>query len=625
MNLAAQLKLSSRLERNPLMKQLQALEKATGEKIDWTHPEKWIKAAQDHQHMELEDICTRLAEHSIWHSAASQFGPNWRTQMSNIDRTFGPGTFSTSSLLMNRKQFSEAISSRQNQVLKNLDKLQQKQEQLSSFRKSWARLGTDARMKILRRYELPPTQNSDIYAYLERSDDVDDRAFGAAERLPIYDERFSEMTAHETPRSKAVSPNTLLWHLEGQVQIYRFLGSFADEMYDAAEDEAVTAIQGDDHDVEGSPLTALPFRSRSSRTVSINLEVLRDVIRTSLDEARDSLWQVRQEAASWTSGIKRMAKGSGSKELLIMLFSRIDIFDTLDQLIGTTLAKAKSPLLTDADEDAAKSFAASLDSALFAAFEERLAHFRWIKPPPVGSLTETGHQLLGLTMENDPVLRLMGFSEVIATIHREVKKDRSFPLAVSQILSDLHVLTVCFRETESHRSLISDWVEHSQMVSSFHVEQTGRSRPWREILEKAVDAMEEAGEYNAARRHRDFWQRLDRHMAEVSQNNETLVGVFREIEQKMPLGPEQPMPETTTEPFVSVFDEAPRAAITATQLRKARQQQPRPQTDSPDQPTKQSRQRPSRGSLPTHLPHIELQNSVMYNSRTQLVMKTLRC
>ncbi|KAJ0272105.1 hypothetical protein COL940_010624, partial [Colletotrichum noveboracense] len=195
-----------------------------------------------------------------------------------------------------------------------------------------------------------------------------------------------------------------------------------------------------------------------------------------------------------------------------------------------------------------------------AAFEERLAHLRWIMPPPAGSLAKAGNQLFELIRENDPTLHVMGFSAVMKTIDREVGESRSFPIAMSQILSDLHVLAVCLEETEGHHPLISDWVEYSKVSDSFYVEQTGRLRPWQEILEKAVKAMEVADEFNFAGGPLGFWQRLDQQMGKTSRENEALQGVFREIEKDMPLRPEPPATETETERWPPILNANERVA-----------------------------------------------------------------
>ncbi|KAF4416064.1 hypothetical protein CFRS1_v016028 [Colletotrichum fructicola] len=686
------LNLSVRLESLPSVKGLRTLEKATGKEIDWTNLEQWIKGAQDHVHgeleetarackllkidvagLELDDAYTKIEEHPFQRSYARAFGPNWQTTLSEIDRTYGLGTTSTTRILMDREQFEQAISSRQEIVQQNLDKLKEKQENLPAFRKSWSELDTGARMKTLQQYGLPQNPNADIYAYLEGADvrctcpalncmdlsendtlpslletrcrfppqrfrrsggrhhllsvwsgrkasivvkgvsylEFDDRSSDAAGELRFYGDAVSQVAEHETPlqiSSKLVSPNSLFWQLQGQTEMYRFLGSFADTIPDATKDETGTVIQDNDLGVEGSPPIARTPFPKHKNDMNINLDGLREMIRTSLDEARDDLWQLRQDPASWHGRIKRMAQGSGSKELLTTLFSRVDIFGNLNQRIGAAIKQIGSPLLTEADEDTMK-IAACLDCALSAAFEERLAHFRWIMPPPAGSLTKVGHQLLELIRENDPILRRMGFSAVMRTIDREVVGGRSFPVAVSQILSDLHVLAVCLEETESHHPSISDWVEYFQMSNSFYVEQTGRLRPWKEMLEKAVKAMEKAGEYNFAGGPQGFWRRLDQQMGKVSRNNDALEGVFREIERDMPFRPGQSAPEAATEPMVSVFSTAPKTEATATQLKRTRQRRGENQTQNPDRPAERSTQRTSCSSSPSRLPCVKLPKS----------------
>ncbi|KAF4418777.1 hypothetical protein CFRS1_v014975 [Colletotrichum fructicola] len=625
---------SARLE--SFMEHFRELEKATGQKIDWTNLEQWIKGAQDHVRGEvgetarackllkidvtdlgLGDVYTKLEEHPFQRSCARVFGPNWQTRLSEIDRTYGLGTTSTTRILMDRQQYRQAISSRQKKVLQDFDRLTRKQKHFPAFRERWAKLETDARMKMLQRdgrhhlLGVWAGRKAPIVVEGVSHLEYDDR-FSDAVREPLfYDDVVSLGADHETPlqiSSMLSNPNALFWQLQGQTEIYRFLGSFADTIHDATTDETGTAIQDNDLDVEGSPPIARTFFPKYNHDMNINLDDLHEMIRASLDEARDDLWQLRQDPASWHRSTKRMAQGSGSKELLTILFGRVDIFGYLDQLVGDAIQQAGSPLLTEADEDTI-TIAASLDCALSAAFEERLAHFRWIMPPPAGSLTKVGHQLLELIRENDPILRRMGFSAVMRTIDREVVGGRSFPVAVSQILSDLHVLAVCLEETESHHPSISDWVEYFQKSNSFYVEQTGRLRPWKEMLEKAVKAMGDADELNFAGGHRAFWQRLDQQMGKVSRGNDALEGVFREIEKDMPLGPEPSATKNQTEHWVPVFSKAPPTAATETQRKRTRQRRGKHQNGNPDRPVERSTQRPSCSSSRRFLPRIELPES----------------
>ncbi|KAI8278779.1 hypothetical protein K4K60_005939 [Colletotrichum sp. SAR11_57] len=189
-NLVSRLGLSARHELFPsMLESLQFLEKMTGRKIEWTNLEEWIKGAQDHVCREVEatagackllkidvtdlglgDACTKISEHPLQRLYARFFGPNWRTRWSEIDRTFGLSMTSTKKILMDREQFRQAISSRQEKVLQDFDMLSKKQKCLPAFRESWSQLGTDARMRILQQYGLPQTPNADIYAYLEGAD-----------------------------------------------------------------------------------------------------------------------------------------------------------------------------------------------------------------------------------------------------------------------------------------------------------------------------------------------------------------------------------------------------------------------------------------------------------------------
>ncbi|KAJ0345454.1 hypothetical protein COL154_013954, partial [Colletotrichum chrysophilum] len=114
------LNLLARLESLPSVKRFRTLEKATG-KIDWTNLEQWIKGAQDHVRGEVDktarackllkidvtdlglgDAYTKIDEHSFQRSYARAFGPNWQTRLSEIDRTYGPGTTSTTRIRMDR-------------------------------------------------------------------------------------------------------------------------------------------------------------------------------------------------------------------------------------------------------------------------------------------------------------------------------------------------------------------------------------------------------------------------------------------------------------------------------------------------------------------------------------------
>ncbi|KAK1837984.1 hypothetical protein CCHR01_19395 [Colletotrichum chrysophilum] len=134
------------------------------------------------------------------------------------------------------------------------------------------------------------------------------------------------------------------------------------------------------------------------------------------------------------------------------------------------------------------------------------------------------------------------------------------------------------------------------------------------MLEKAVKAMEKAGEYNFAGGTQGFWRRLDQQMGMASRENEALKDVFREIEKDMPLGPEPPATETETERWVSVFSKAPPTAATDTQRKRTRRQRQQHQSKSPDRPAEWSAQRPSCSSSLSSLPRIELPGSGFWRS-----------
>ncbi|KAJ0345453.1 hypothetical protein COL154_013955, partial [Colletotrichum chrysophilum] len=121
-NAFSHLNRSARLESLPSMEHFRELEKATGQKIDWTNLEKWIKGVQDHVRRQLVttarackllkidvtdlglgDAYTKIDEHSFQRSYARAFGPNWQTRLSEINRTYGLGTTSTTRILMDRE------------------------------------------------------------------------------------------------------------------------------------------------------------------------------------------------------------------------------------------------------------------------------------------------------------------------------------------------------------------------------------------------------------------------------------------------------------------------------------------------------------------------------------------
>ncbi|KAK1517376.1 hypothetical protein CABS01_16679 [Colletotrichum abscissum] len=656
--MAALLKPSTGLALNQFMKRFEQLEKTSKKRIDWKHLENWIANAQDHLRrdfeetaqwcellqidvsgLEVEDVITKLTEHTLRRSVGRLFGPNWQKRLVEINRAMGIDLTSSDSINMNREQFWRAVSLRKTQILQQLDKIKKRQGSLPTFRKIWARLDIAARMQILRKCDIPEAPDTHIYSYLERVEEGHSTALhfcpalnyvdlSESDNLPslletrckVPPHRFrpsdgrylllslwagrnrpimvegisrldpgdgssgavSELTEYDVPprlHPKIVTPNVLFWQLQAQTEIYRCLGIFADTINDLPRAEVEREpLLGTDSDIEGNTLVTRSSRSRYlCHTMSVNLQDVQDTIRTSLDEAMDHLWQVRQDAAYWYSCMTGMAKGSGPKELLAILFGRIDTLSTLDQLVATAVQQAKHPLLTDAEDDDIK-IASTLDSALRSAFEERLLHFRWIKTPPQGSLTKAGHRLLDMVREDDPVLRCMGFPEVMRTINRETDGARSFPMMVSQTLSDLHVLAACLEETGSHFLSISDWMQHSKMVDCIDAGQTSKPRPWLEILDKAVRAMTEAKEYNFAGGHWSFWRRLDQQMKTVSQNDKALEHVF-----------------------------SPLTVATASQLKQTRRRRARQQNSEPDRSTVQSTKRPLCTSSSSPQLHVRLE------------------
>ncbi|GJC91052.1 hypothetical protein ColLi_13890 [Colletotrichum liriopes] len=250
---------------------------------------------------------------------------------------------------------------------------------------------------------------------------------------------------------------------------------------------------------------------------------------------------------------------------------------------------------------------ASLYGDFLAMFEERMDSFQAIPPPEEGCLSKIGHQLLKLIKENDPVLRMMGFPAVMRTINREAERSRPFPIAVSQTLSDLHVLAVCLEETANHYKSVSNWMQYSRVVDSVDEERIGRSRPWLEILDQAIEAMEEGSEYNvyAQKGHSIFWKRLVQQMAGVSKKDDALRAIFDEIQQKMPLDIGQSAAKAAPASSFSGFYEAP-DNVTATQYKRAHRKGKKPQATKTVQTSDPPSQRlPSGEATQEDLPRIK--------------------
>ncbi|KAJ0362313.1 hypothetical protein COL26b_013390 [Colletotrichum chrysophilum] len=140
---------------------------------------------------------------------------------------------------------------------------------------------------------------------------------------------------------------------------------------------------------------------------------------------------------------------------------------------------------------------ASLYDQFRTVFEERMEAFQVLEPPPPKSLGPVGHKLFKKMREHDPVLYVMGFPAVMRTVDREVDRSKSFPTAMSQTLSDLHVLAVCLQETANHYLSVSDWEQYSRTAGSIASERVGKSRPLLGLVESSIGTMVENGEYTA--------------------------------------------------------------------------------------------------------------------------------
>ncbi|KAH9225571.1 hypothetical protein K456DRAFT_1731789 [Colletotrichum gloeosporioides 23] len=402
----------------------------------------------------------------------------------------------------------------------------------------------------------------------------------------------------------STAPGMIFWQLEAQKHIYDFLqkcvGAVKAPLQVATTSHSSPGSQEDDQECPSLLLRSSRL-AYLHRTPNVDLQALQDLVAVSLADARDDLWLVRRDAGAWRDRLGGFSgrKNNARKDLLRALFGRIDSFEALHQRLSAAMQSSPG-------EDRLQ-LLASLYDQFRTVFEERMEAFQVLEPPPPKSLGPVGHKLLEKMREHDPVLYVMGFPAVMRTVDREVDRSKSFPTAMSQTLSDLHVLAVCLQETANHYLSVSDWEQYSRTAGSIASERVGKSRPLLGLVESSIETMVENGEYTtyAEKGYEAFWERLDQRIGQASKNDGDLRAVFAEIQRAMPPGRRVAAAEADIKPVTpfTSFHGAPET--TATKVKRARGKRNPSQGTTPEQPSNPLDRRLPPDSTRSHLPRVE--------------------
>ena len=126
----------------------------------------------------------------------------------------------------------------------------------------------------------------------------------------------------------------------------------------------------------------------------------------------------------------------------------------------------------------------------------------------------------------------MGLPQVMRVIDLEIKSDgkNKIPFTVMRALNDISVLAVGVRETWKHINFVTCATDHVYMVNELETRWEKRQRPWKLVVENALQALPESEFHKLDKyvrkaisprlRHLRFWAVIDKHMRDSSQGGE---------------------------------------------------------------------------------------------------------
>ncbi|KAJ9137696.1 hypothetical protein NKR23_g8975 [Pleurostoma richardsiae] len=420
-------------------------------------------------------------------------------------------------------------------------------------------------------------------------------------------EPYRAVLKHGEDRNTRRSPANLneaipghgLYQLEAQRRVYGSLVRCAEELPDPSGPAAATEKSPRRKDGDES----LPLLTRSSRLdyyghpEMIDLKYLDSLVKTSLAEAQDDLWQLRRDAGLWANrlGVTPATPPGRVSNLLRTVFGRIDIFHTLSRHLDTVqqhdlfrsqyYARLDSKLPEGGD---ALRLLTSLHGVFSSVLEEEfdlLHSFAW---SPQECASDTLSRLFRMVKTNDPSIRVMGLPAVMRVIDRELQESgmqEQVPFVVMQALNDMSVVAVCLRETAKHYNLVSSFNDHAILANELEEEWEKQERPWSSVVEDTLGALggDERHKLNVhihdkkvdvQSRHRAFWNDVDTHMETSSPGKESSKAIVNLIRQTAPIDavPSRLAAATSHNDWFTGNDHSPQ--LTLTQINRSRRRNP---------------------------------------------------
>lgn len=361
------------------------------------------------------------------------------------------------------------------------------------------------------------------------------------------------------------APGIGLLQLEAQQCVYKFLAdclSVGLEGHSPVSGNEPSPRITDDNECPSLLARAMRL-DYHGRPGMIDFNYLENLMNASLDEAREDLWQLRQDSAVW---MHRLDEASGmmhgcTSNHLRLVFGRIDSFHSLSHRLSVVksydLFSGRNHELdiSGLSEDPhALGLLMSMHVAFMSVLEEQLRRFESMTWPEATADRSVLFRLLELLRANDPTLRVLDLAAVMRVIDREIEQvNLGAPASFSamQVLNDVGVIVSCLKESSKHSILVSFVGEHIHLVNDLEVEWERQDRPWRSVMENTLAALGKTTcqkldkhihdqDIDAKSRHVDFWQIVDRHMTVSSEGNTANEEVIHEVLQLAPIDLEKP-------------------------------------------------------------------------------------
>ena len=380
-----------------------------------------------------------------------------------------------------------------------------------------------------------------------------------------FEERKATSSFAMLSDSTEAIPAEGFYQLEAQERIYTFLVNCLQDWL-AGESHAYQSSgnhNGRD-ECAATPLSEsangddyLPLFVRSLRLTYygdpkvVNLSFLRTLMESSLDEAQEDLWILRDDATTWIHRLEQRpitADGRAANVLRTVL-ARIDTFHTLRHHLNDYEARQKNEsALSSANDGQAWPALANLSKAFESMLNEILGQVGKMSWSPGKEMSSTFTRLFDLIKANDPVVWIMGLPAVLRTIESEAEGEigRILPFALMQLLHDMSIISACLQETARYYSSLYHPKEIF-LTAKLDEEWKKQERPWKLVMEDALDTLR-GPEWNKLRfevldgtvepgiRHHKFWFAVDSCMKRSSGHAGPTKSVVDEILRTAPIG-----------------------------------------------------------------------------------------